>query len=324
MNKIIFTSPAHLLSLTNIREGEIKLGEKLGTVANLTDLRNHPAKFVLLGIPEDVGVRANGGQPGAASTWPAVLRAFCNIQSTAKLSGEDIVVLGEINVTEAQFSSLQTPINELPKLVERVDENVCEAMLQVFEAGKVPIVIGGGHNNAYPLLKALSQTKKMPVNALNMDAHADFRKLEGRHSGNGFSYAFEEGFLDKYAVWGLHENYNAQYLIDRMNAYPDRINYTFFEDFMTWKTDPGSAFDRAMQFVQGVYGLELDMDSVAYAVASAASPTGFTAEVIRSMLYQTRAFKPSYLHICEGIAEAQPLQAKLIAYFISDFIKAQF
>jgi arginase family enzyme len=32
------------------------------------------------------------------------------------------------------------------------------------------------------------------VNAINFDAHSDFRILEGRHSGNGFSYAYEEGF----------------------------------------------------------------------------------------------------------------------------------
>jgi formiminoglutamase len=38
------------------------------------------------------------------------------------------------------------------------------------------------------------------VNAINFDAHSDFRILEGRHSGNGFSYAYEEGFLKKYFI----------------------------------------------------------------------------------------------------------------------------
>jgi formiminoglutamase len=39
------------------------------------------------------------------------------------------------------------------------------------------------------------------VNAINFDAHSDFRILEGRHSGNGFSYAYEEGFLKKYFIF---------------------------------------------------------------------------------------------------------------------------
>jgi hypothetical protein len=31
------------------------------------------------------------------------------------------------------------------------------------------------------------------VNAINFDAHSDFHSRR-RHSGNGFSYAYEEGF----------------------------------------------------------------------------------------------------------------------------------
>lgn len=323
MDKIIYSSSEELRSFTNIREGETKLGQQMKCLGSIAELKSHAAKFILLGIPEDVGVRANGGQPGTAKTWPAVLKAFCNIQSTEKLSGEDILVLGEINVSEEQFSSLNADLHELRRLVSRIDEKVYEVMQQIFTAGKIPIVVGGGHNNAYPLLKALSASQNQAVNVLNMDAHADFRALEGRHSGNGFSYAFQEGYLNKYAAWGLHENYNSKYIIDQLSAHPDRIMFTFFEDFLTWKTDPGSAFDQSMQFVQGVYGLELDMDCLAYASASASTPSGFTAEVVRSMLYQTRAFKPAYFHLCEGIAESQTLQAKLIAYFISDFIKAQ-
>jgi arginase family enzyme len=42
--------------------------------------------------------------------------------------------------------------------------------------------------------------QRKTINAINFDAHSDFRILEGRHSGNGFSYAYEEGFLKKYFV----------------------------------------------------------------------------------------------------------------------------
>jgi formiminoglutamase len=48
------------------------------------------------------------------------------------------------------------------------------------------------------------------VNAINFDAHSDFRILEGRHSGNGFSYAYEEGFLKNILFFGLHENYTSK------------------------------------------------------------------------------------------------------------------
>jgi formiminoglutamase len=47
------------------------------------------------------------------------------------------------------------------------------------------------------------------VNAINFDAHSTFI-LEGRHSGNGFSYAYEEGFLKNILFFGLHENYTSK------------------------------------------------------------------------------------------------------------------
>ena len=56
------------------------------------------------------------------------------------------------------------------------------------------------------------------INILNIDAHADFRPLEGRHSGNGFSYAFREGFIKKYYAYGLHENYISNYFLKQTNA----------------------------------------------------------------------------------------------------------
>ncbi len=33
------------------------------------------------------------------------------------------------------------------------------------------------------------------INSINLDAHSDFRPAEGRHSGNGFRYAEEDGYL---------------------------------------------------------------------------------------------------------------------------------
>ena len=135
--------------------------------------------------------------------------------------------------------------------------------------------------------------------------------------------AFKEGFLNKYAVMGLHENYNSQYLRNELSSHTDRIQAIYFEDFLTGKTTPEQAFEHALTFTTGLCGLEVDLDSIAGISASAASPTGFTAEQVRSFLYQTKGTKLGYLHICEGIANSENLVAKLIGYLVSDFIKAQ-
>ena len=323
MSKLHIYSSADLLALTTCREGETKLGQEFATVSTLEQLTISAAKFVVVGLAEDVGVLANGGKPGAANTWSEVLPVLCNIQSTAILSGTDVLLLGCLSFEEEMKQAKGVDTTQLRTLVNSIDEAVLKLAEAIFAAGKVPIFIGGGHNNAYPILKAFSQINNQLVNTINIDAHADFRALEGRHSGNGFSYAFQQGFLHKYAVLGLHENYNAQYLRTELSSNPDRIQATYFEDFLIGKTTPEKAFENALVFTRGLCGLEVDLDSIAGISASAASPTGFTAEQVRSFFYQTKGTKLGYLHICEGIANANNLVAKLIGYLVSDFIKAQ-
>ncbi|MGF1948884.1 arginase family protein, partial [Enterococcus gallinarum] len=81
------------------------------------------------------------------------------------------------------------------------------------------------HNNAYPCIKGAAKgwhkagvLEIAQINAVNLDAHADYRAMEGRHSGNAFRYAEEDGYLEKYCVIGLHENYITQ------NVWMDMVN----------------------------------------------------------------------------------------------------
>ena len=52
----------------------------------------------MLGIPEDIGVRANLGRAGARGGWAAFLPSFATMQSNASLRGEDVVLLGHVEV----------------------------------------------------------------------------------------------------------------------------------------------------------------------------------------------------------------------------------
>ena len=78
MEKLIQFTASDLAKITNHRSGEIKFGEKMVTIPKGTDLNSFikttEAKYVLLGIPEDIGVRANFGRPGAASAWESTLK----------------------------------------------------------------------------------------------------------------------------------------------------------------------------------------------------------------------------------------------------------
>ena len=84
MEKLIPFTLSDLAKITNFRSGEIKFGEKMFTVPKDINiehfLQNCEAPYVLFGIPEDIGIRANYGRPGAASAWESAIKSIANIQ----------------------------------------------------------------------------------------------------------------------------------------------------------------------------------------------------------------------------------------------------
>ena len=334
MSKFKFYKDSDIEPLIRKREGEIKLGECLKYVHSLDELAQSSSKFVLLGIPEEIGVRANFGIGGTHTAWEAALKALVNIQYTSKLKTNELILLGrfdfseEINKADQLDPNQPEELKALRELVEKIDIAVFNVLFPVFSAGKIPIIIGGGHNNSYPILKAFSTAHQQPVNTINIDAHTDFRMMEGRHSGNGFKYAFAENLLEKYAVIGLHENYNFQAIINEMSVFPNRILFRFYEDFIRLNQSAESIITEALQFTKGNCGLEVDLDSMANILSSAVSPSGFSVQQVRAMIMHTAGHPLKYLHLAEGAICFQDGRedlstGKLISYLISDFIKAQ-
>jgi formiminoglutamase len=334
MGKLKLYDKEYILSLTAIRTGETRLGERVQIISNIKDLALSSCKFVLIGLPEDIGVKANLGIGGTHTAWGDGLKAFLNIQSTTKFTGEELAVLGHLDFSDQMLEAGlmdqkgSADLQSLRELVSQIDDEVESLLLTVFAAGKVPLIVGGGHNNSYPILKAFSRSFNRPVNTINLDAHTDFRTAEGRHSGNGFRYAFEEKFLDKYAIIGLHENYNSSVIIDELKANAEHFQCVFFEDFIRESTSHSRAFLEAMNFTEGLCGLEIDLDCMAGVLSSAMSPTGLSVQQVRDMIAQTTIRQLFYFHLAEGASQLddgrQSSQTgKLLAYLLSDFIKAQ-
>jgi formiminoglutamase len=331
MGQLHIATRSHIDHLTFKRPGETRLGE---TVQILhaekweTELKENPARFVLLGIPEDIGVRANYGTGGAHTLWEPALKAILNVQDTQGLKGRDIIVLGDFNFRDLMQEAEHADALKLRELVALIDEAVYPVIREIVAAGKIPIAIGGGHNNAYPLLQGTSEAKGSKVNCINLDAHSDFRIMEGRHSGNGFRYARKKGFLDKYAVVGLHRNYNSQEVLNEMEADGD-IHFSFYEDiFMDRELDFDDAIDKAISHTAGQpTGIELDMDCIEHVLSSAATPSGIS--VLDARRYIVRCAKlrhAAYFHITEGAIKLkggrEDLQtAKLVAFLVTDFIR---
>lgn len=347
MKHFTFYNKQTVLANTRVRRFETKLGELIHVIPDgdtLEDaLQQSAAPFVLFGIPEDIGVRANYGIGGTDSVWQPFLRSFLNIQSNDFLEGDSILLLGHFDFRELKELIEQNAhdeeemINAWRHAVNTIDEAVEELVKVISAHKKIPIAIGGGHNNAYPLIKGaakgLHKAGLIPlaqINAVNLDAHADFRPAEGRHSGNGFRYAEEDGYLQKYCIVGLHENYLPQ------NIWLDIVNNPFL-DFITYediflheKRTFLQAVAHATSFTSDNFtGIELDLDCVEHTLSSAATPSGISPLHARQYLnYAASDCKPAYLHICEGAAELidgrkNESTGKLISYLVSDFIKAR-
>src|SRR5690606_16961508 len=144
--------------------------------------------------------------------------SFLNTQSNDFLSGEEILLLGHFDFGDFKYLIENNAYNQTElleayrKAVTLIDDEVENMLKAIAAAKKIPLIIGGGHNNAYPIIKGvakgLQKVHGLPlaqINCINLDAHTDYRPEEGRHSGNGFRYAETNGYLGKYSIIGLHE-----------------------------------------------------------------------------------------------------------------------
>jgi formiminoglutamase len=334
MNPLKIYSPKNIQKYISKRSGETKFGESIGFVQELDDLKMAPAKYVLIGVPEDIGVLANHGIPGAKNAWSACLKYLLNIQANAYTNPQNLILLGEIDCS-SELKAAGTLdkedehyFEELGQIVSQVDVKVAMIIKLIISSGKIPIVIGGGHNNAYGIIKGCSQGFQKPVNVINFDAHSDFRQLEHRHSGNGFSYAFTEGHLNKYFVFGLQKNYNSQNVLEEIHSKPDRVSYNLYECISIKKSKPfGQALKEADLFTDtpNRLGIELDLDSIQDIPSSATTSSGFSVnEARRYVSHFSGKENIAYLHLCEaapkpGTDEEKKI-GKLLAYLIIDFI----
>lgn len=437
--------PQDVREYYSVRTGETKIGEEIKTLPNgvfcaksLNEARQAGARFALFGIPEDIGPRANCGRGGAADGWKAFLKYFLNQQSNCFLSGRDILLVGSIDCQDLQEASFKVPEREekltyLRALCARLDERVFPIAAALTAYGYIPVVIGGGHNNAYPLIKGTAlglSLATLPVNVLedhpliklafgnsefclgeslanrplqengtavsrlasalddlaagssegisisdsicdeeislaeavrrhlqlngssaneqapsgpvddcgwqfapisvvNCDPHGDFRALEGRHSGNPFSYAKLGRYLENYCLVNYQESFNSANMLAYMRAQGVRA-FSYESVYIRREFSFSDTLDfviRLMLSSGRPAGIELDADAVAGMPSSASSPCGITLEDAGYYLHSMASSLPVvYAHFPEAAPSLAPdgerIAGKGLAMLVSTFIKA--
>ena len=151
-----------------------RLGERaLRTVGHYGE-----AHVVLLGVPQDEGVRRNGGRPGATQAPTEIRRALYRLTANG-FENLRLLDLGDL--------ALQSKLEQTHALLQ-------QWVQKLIEDGKRVIVLGGGNDISYPDCSGLSLAAPALL-AFNIDAHFDVRADTPCNSGTPYRQLLEEGFV---------------------------------------------------------------------------------------------------------------------------------
>jgi formiminoglutamase len=163
------------------RPDDPRLGEGVELWAGgAIDLRR--GRPVLIGFPQDEGVRRNGGRPGAAEAPRAVRHWLYRLTPWDASTGADLARLGLLDLGDLRTEGG----------LEASQEALGEVVAAVLTAGGLPVVLGGGHETAYGHYLGYARAGRV-VGVINLDAHLDVRPFppgQG-HSGSPFRQALE-------------------------------------------------------------------------------------------------------------------------------------
>ena len=176
--------------------------------------------IALLGLPDDTGVRLNGGRPGAADgpgAFREALAAFGTVWDGLRGRGLATRVFDAGDVTPVGGGT-ETALLETHARVESV-------VSQLYEMGLVPVCVGGGHDLTLPGVAALSKTAGGPVGGISFDAHLDVRKRVG--SGMAFRRLIEARHLApaQFVVTGVGRFANDQEDLEWLTGQGARIHF---------------------------------------------------------------------------------------------------
>jgi formiminoglutamase len=175
MNRLPGTQPADAtLFYSRKAADDARLGERVRIRA--ADYKR--AQVVILGCPQDEGVRRNRGRPGAALAPAAIRRALYRMSVDG---------LDDLAIFDAGDVKPRRKLEDTHVAHER-------AVARLLADGKRVVVLGGGNDISYPDCVALAKSAG-GVLAFNIDAHFDVRPGAVRNSGTPYRQLLEEGVL---------------------------------------------------------------------------------------------------------------------------------
>lgn len=130
------------------------------------------ARTLFIHSPSDVGVRRNKGRNGARHAPCAIEGAFKKLNDHLERTSYFSAKVSEQSSEKTDYdASIRASSDKITQLLKTEREHI--------------IHLGGGHDHALPLLKAMDKSGQKTL-IINFDAHCDTRIEEISHSGTPF------------------------------------------------------------------------------------------------------------------------------------------
>lgn len=141
-----------------------------------------PGRAVLLGFPQEEGVRRNHGRPGAAEAPQQIRHWLHRLTPWDGAAKIDLTANPPLDAGNVRVSSN----------LEESQESLGIVVGEILRAGAIPIILGGGHETAFGHYLGHVHAG-LNVGVINLDAHLDVRPVSpaGGHSGSPFRQMLE-------------------------------------------------------------------------------------------------------------------------------------
>ncbi len=250
----------------------------------------------IVGVPTDDGVKRNGGRIGAKDA-PGVIREEFYKRTPFVIGKEK----SPSDIPVFDFGDIK-----IGKTLEETHDKLAEVVHSIIASNIIPIVLGGGHDIAYPNFLGFSKGKQT-VGVINIDTHLDYRKpIPKRNSGTSFRQILDHhlsalnamNFVEVGIQSFTNSNEHYSELVER--------GATIFslrdvrEDGITKVLD--LSYELATTSTDSLY-ISFDVDAVRSSDApgvSAPLPTGLTAEeFLTAALFAGKRRKTKIIDIVE-------------------------
>jgi len=253
------TRPTKELFFKKNDANDARLGELV------TDNNYEQAEVIILGCPQDEGVRRNGGRPGAALAPAAIRRQFYKLTN--------------FGINAAVFDLGDTIIQPTLEKTHDVHTRIVE---QILIAGKKLVILGGGNDISYPDGVAMAEVfGKENWAALNIDAHFDVRMDFPRNSGTPYRQLLDENLINPENFYEIAYQRQAASPVYYDYLKKSGVNLMSLEEFQDSKDKFSDLLpDKSPLF----WGFDVDAVRASDAPGvSASSPIGLTAEQFCSL-----------------------------------------